>query len=105
MATNQGWGRWEVNLSHTLDAGVDFGGAIAGSIISATTDNNRVDTNGGGDVLGGGGAGAPGGHVKAGVYDEPTLLTIQTRTGATLETGSAVAMETLTIAHEGFWLI
>jgi hypothetical protein len=46
MATNQGWGVWEVNLGRTPDAGVNSGGAVAGSIISATTDNNRVDTNG-----------------------------------------------------------
>jgi hypothetical protein len=39
-----------------------------------------------------------------GGYDQPTLITIHTRTGA-LETGSTVAMETLTITHEGFWLI
>ena len=47
MATNQGWGMWEVNLSRTLDAEVDSGGAIAGIIISATTDDNRIDTNDG----------------------------------------------------------
>ena len=37
---------WEVNLSRTLDTGIDSGGAVAGATLSATTDDSRLDTDG-----------------------------------------------------------
>ena len=42
-----GWGPWEVNPNPVLNAGVDSGRAIAAPILSATQDNNRLDTDDG----------------------------------------------------------